>query len=527
MLYVSLSVAFFLLFSIPVESDMSSCDKLPGGLSPYTERLPVEDCCRLINVPSESVQRVTVTADLCSADADTAEWTFLFYDDSDFTNSYKPLSQFASEAYSTDNVNVFVLEDTDVGPAYLYYIPETGDPVVVEEWGEVNMGDWETLHNLIVWGKTNHPAERYMVTMYDHGGGWWGACLDVTSGNDILSMDEIQDAIEGAGGIDILAFTAPCLMGALESAYELRDCVDVYIGSEDLSGYIYWFDIMDDICDLLNNSSTLSTEEVGCLIIDLVETNFAAPYDQQGTMSAIDQAGLNNMVTVFDQLCVYMTDHIDELGSVIQETRESAWYLGAGYYVLPEIDFYDFLSLYLEAEEDPFVQARIQEIIVLFEPLILSEIHGELQGRTHGLSIYFPLTEEESYLELYGSINLDFADNTNWNEFLEAYYEWQLTGIEGDAASNQLSIHPGCNPCSGTTELFYSCSVSGRISIDIRDITGRTVRSYTESAYAGEPGSFVWEGLSDSGASVPGGVYIVSISDLSGNTASVKVVMVE
>lgn len=524
MLLTNIAFAVLTLLGSGSISDISI---LRDGLSPFTPRLPFEECLSNTDVHRQIPVPPPSSTGLLPASADTAQWTFLFYDDADFTNSYKPLDQFASEAYSTDNVNVFVLEDTDVGPAYLYYIPETGDPVVVEEWGEVNMGDWETLYNLIIWGKTNHPAERYLLTMYDHGGGWWGACIDVTSGNDILSMDEIQEAIDGAGGVDILAFTAPCLMGALESAYELRDCVDVYIGSEDMSGYIYWFNIMDDICDLLNNSSTLSTEEVGCLIIDLVETNFVAPYDQWGTMSAIDQDGLESMVTVFEQLCVYMTDNMDELGSVIQETRDNAWYMGAGIYTCREIDFFDFLSLYLEAEDDPFVQARLQEIMVLFEPLILSEIHCELQDRTHGLSIFFPSVEEGSYIEYYGTMNLDFADNTQWNEFLEAYYEWQLTGIEGDTASNQLSIHPGCNPFSGTTDLFYSCSVSGEISIDIRDIAGRTVRTYSESAYAGETGSFVWRGISDSGASVPVGVYIVSISDLSGSAASVKVVMVK
>jgi len=51
-------------------------------------------------------------------------------------------------------------------------------------------------------------------------------------------------------------------MGALESAYEMRNCVDIYIGSEDLSGYMYWNSIMGDICDLLDDSAAL-TDAVG------------------------------------------------------------------------------------------------------------------------------------------------------------------------------------------------------------------------------------------------------------------------
>jgi len=29
--------------------------------------------------------------------------------------------------------------------------------------------------------------------------------------------------------------------GALESVYELRNCVDIYIGSEETSGYGHWW----------------------------------------------------------------------------------------------------------------------------------------------------------------------------------------------------------------------------------------------------------------------------------------------
>ncbi len=63
--------------------------------------------------------------------------------------------------------------------------------------------------------------------MYNHGGGCWDACIDETD-NGWLTMDDIQKALEEAGGIDILMFNAPCLMGNLEAVYELRNVVNVY-----------------------------------------------------------------------------------------------------------------------------------------------------------------------------------------------------------------------------------------------------------------------------------------------------------
>ena len=161
------------------------------------------------------------------SDLDVA-WTFLFYDDAEFP-AFNPFLVFSNDAYSSESLKVIVLQDTEDEPTTLWYVHEDSYPVFLEDWGERNMGDWSTLYDFIVWGKANYPADRYILTMYDHGGGWMGACWDYTSYYDFLLMDEIDCAIRNAGGVDILAFTAPCLMGALESAYELRDCVDVYI----------------------------------------------------------------------------------------------------------------------------------------------------------------------------------------------------------------------------------------------------------------------------------------------------------
>lgn len=462
--------------------------------------------------------------------ADTAQWTWLFFDDSDFTNSYKPFNQFVSEAYSTAQLNVFVLQDTDIGPAYLYYIPESGAPVLLESWGEVSMGSPETLFDLIDWGKSNHPAHRYMVTIYDHGGGWWGACVDVTNDNDFLYMDEMQSAIEQAGGIDILAFTAPCVMGALESAYELRDCTDVYIGSEDLSGYIYWHDIMDDICGILSESSSLTSEEIGSLIVDLVETNVVPPWEEWATMSAIDQSELDAMVTVFEELCAYMTNNVTQLAPVIQSARADAWVMGnGGAFDVDETDLYDFLEVYLAAETDPFTVSKLQELMNLFPTVIINECRGTQQARAHGLSIYFPVDEASSQIDSYSNpgIGLDFAAETSWDNFLIAYYSWQQSGINDDDSWDSLTIHPVQNPFLSSVELQYSSSVAGSVFMEIHDLAGRRVH-FSSHEYPGSGTAlFTWNREELTGGSVCPGVYIVSVTDMSGNTTCAKIAVLQ
>ena len=457
-----------------------------------------------------------------ASDLDIA-WTFLFYDDSEFIG-YEPLDDFCSEAYSSENLKVFVLHDTETEPTTLWYVHEDSYPVILENWGERNMGDWETLYDFIAWGKTNYPADRYILTMYDHGGGWMGACYDITSGYDILSMDEIEDAIGGAGGVDILAFTAPCLMGALESAYELRDYVDVYIGSENISGYVFWRGIIDDICDILNNSSTLSSQEIGSLIIDLIEDNNTSPYAEWLTMSAVDQVRIQDFTEPLDELLEYMIQNMVELGPDIQTARNNAWCMTVGTTLYPEIDLYDYLLQCSEIMTNPFVLEKLLEIRQSFTPAIINECHGFQHERTHGLTIYFP-SDEESYITEYGLVNLDFADYTHWNEFLEAFYDWQQSGIFHGVSDRSSWIDPSPNPFSVSTAFIYNCPPSNMVNLTIFDISGRIICTLNDEA-TGESGSIAWDGKDESGMFVPTGVYICILSNEYGTVAKTSVVLI-
>ena len=138
---------------------------------------------------------------------------------------------------------------------------------------EVNMGDYQTLRDFLDYAKSKCAAERYILSFYDHGSGWEGACIDITSGDDLLLMDEIQRALTDAGGVDMVCFSAPCLMGALESVYELRNCTEVYIGSEETSGYIWWWYTMGDICETLKQNPDITNLEFADIIIQSIYRN--------------------------------------------------------------------------------------------------------------------------------------------------------------------------------------------------------------------------------------------------------------
>ena len=362
----------------------------------------------------------------------TKKWTFMFYDDADFqgydplTDSYGGIS-FAEAAYSGETVDVIVLQDTDAGPATLWYIDEHHQLENLEDMGEVNMGDAATLQHLVDYGKNKFPADRYVLALYNHGGGMWGACIDDTNG-DLLTMDEMQRALNKTGGVNLLCFTAPCYMGALESAYELKDYVEVYIGSEEKSGYTFWHDPMALLFEALHENPDISTSDLGKHIIDWIEAS-AKTNIKWGfllTMSAIKTDSMGELGASIDQLSMYFNDHFNDTIKHIMKARRRTKEVGSN---RQTIDLLDFIQRYTDIENDPVISQHLTTITEALNEAVLKECHRWWYRRDHGLSIYFPeITLFYGYSQNYDKpdYGLDFPKDTHWDEFLRKYYEYEL-----------------------------------------------------------------------------------------------------
>lgn len=350
-------------------------------------------------------------------------WTLLFYDDADFRMAYDPLYHFAEYAFSGEHLHIVVLRDGRHDPSDLYYVNADHSLHWLGSWGEVNMADPATLREFIRYGKERFPAERYLLALYDHGGGWAGACVDDTDGG-WLEMDDIRQALVSSGGVDIIAFTAPCLMGALESVYELRDVADVYIGSEELSGYVVWFGVMDDISGLLNDPSSRTTVEIGRRIVEAIDEDTTFPqYRHDLTISAVRTDKLVGFVEAMHALSAELRRNVSasayalyvaRLRSKVFGLHLSDW-MGA-------IDAYDFLHELERVETNPAILEQVHRAMDAFHDSVIGECHGRNQYGAHGLSIYFP-RREMYYLPEYENCLLDFPAHTDWEEFLADYYE--------------------------------------------------------------------------------------------------------
>jgi hypothetical protein len=347
----------------------------------------------------------------------TKAWTTLYYLDADYNGGFTdPLQQlFIDEINSTSNVNVVVIQDTLNDPAFIYYIDENHTKVVLEELGEVNMGDYQVLQEFLAYGKQQYPAERYLLWVYDHGGAWKGACLDETDGAIGMTLNNFQKALAATGGVDIICFLA-CLMSSIEAVYELRNDVDVFVGSEDLA-YMTWFDdICGDTNQLLTESPTLSNEAIGSDIVQYFQESHNAPVNKL-TISALRTENIASLATALDDLAREYTKHWLRYYPSIKNAYNNTFLLSNIDEWASVFEVYDLRGFIENLPQSALTQAALDA----FDDVLITEAHGIDMEATHGLSIFFqPRASSYGLFRDYRNENygLDFAQDTFWNEFL-------------------------------------------------------------------------------------------------------------
>jgi len=341
-------------------------------------------------------------------------WTFMVYLDGDNNLEGDAIFDFLEMAMvgSGDYINIVVQFDRnssyDIGygnwaSTKRFYITNGLQPTAdsaLEDLGELNHGDPQTLIDFISWAKSAYPAENYALVLWNHGGGWRDApdtkepfevrfqrkhetdfravCWDETDGEDCLYMDEVQSALNATGVVDLVGFDA-CLMGMIEVAYEIRTNAEVMVGSEEsvpAKGWPYHVVLRDLASDPFRHPYDLATS-----IVDRYYESYQGSYNYTNTALDLDN----------------MEDLADALSSFAQIMINS-WNTDRG----------------AVADSAEAVQTEIENTII-------HERHGTSWPEAHGLAIYFPKALSD-FSPDYNENTIDFLEETQWEEFLSEYY---------------------------------------------------------------------------------------------------------
>ncbi len=358
-------------------------------------------------------------------------WTFMVYLDADNNLEEAAIDDLNEMEMVGSDSNINIIVQIDRIPSYdssngdwtgarRYYIgkdisPYTINSLLVQDLGEVNMGSPNTLQNFIGWGKLNYPAQKYALILWDHGSGIMygnypgGVCWDNTNGDDYLPLSEIDSVLSDPDySIDLLGFDA-CLMGSVEAHYQLKDDVDVIVGSEELEpgeGYPY-----NEILLYLKGNPTATPQQLGQQIVITYDNYFPWYFD-------ITQAAANAFTTEFtlslQNFINVLNDTVASQKGNIQDAREASLEFDDPSY----IDLYDF-AFQIQTFCTGDIGTTAQYLMDNITNTIIEERHSSSNFGAHGLSIYFP---EMAYSYSSNYEDNDFSSDLEWDEFLLNYY---------------------------------------------------------------------------------------------------------
>ena len=171
------------------------------------------------------------------------------------------------------------------------YKAEDGGLVLVDDsLGQLDCTAPETLADFIRWGAENYPANRYILILWNHGGGpVYGYGYDEHQPEDAsLTIDEMQEAVRESGiYFDFIGMDC-CIMSSLELCCAMYDYCDYMILSEDFESGLGWS--YTGWLDALARNPSIATAELGKIIVDdMISDN--EDYDQDGsTLALIDES---------------------------------------------------------------------------------------------------------------------------------------------------------------------------------------------------------------------------------------------
>jgi hypothetical protein len=307
---------------------------------------------------------------------------------------------------------------------------------------DTDTGSTITLYNFLSFCIEEYPAEHYMVVLSGHAGGTERDFLlkDESTARS-LTFNELKRVFQQVKTdrrgelIDIIGMDN-CLMSMAEICYELRDEVEIVVGSESFSPSSGWpyCQILERLSkDFIRTGSEkappLNAEVAKAIVEEFV--NYYSIYWMAGlsvTQSALDVKKVKRLHEIVDALGAAMEHElVNETCNRSPKERffENALLLAhweaQSYNGEQFVDLYDFCDC-LEnrwAYGEVVDRCRAVKKFIESELVLKSCYCGATYQYSYGVSMYFPWARiAPSYW------NLDFVSNTKdagWGSFLKTY----------------------------------------------------------------------------------------------------------
>ena len=362
-----------------------------------------------------------------------AKWTVMVYISGDNNLEDYVVKDIELELAPTgSSTNVQVVALADRGPGYdtsygdwqttkLFHVTQgmtAASQNAVADWGERNFGDPQTLIDFVKWTKANYPADHYALYFWGHGWNWHPGyvMLDDTVDNtdvdpelsDTLDMDEVKAALPSIGFIDMVGFDG-CNMASIEVQMLWHRHATALAHSQEWVG---WDGIeYDVVLDKLAKNPDMTADQVA------IATSQSASSDKTWSAVAVDSR-FDALLTAVNNLSVALKNGL----TANRKSYDRAFGATRSFWQAPmDKDLYDMAYEINRLVSDPNIKPKSQAVMNAVNAVVLHERHVNAYADVHGITIYHiaKATEKDSNYTYYRT--LDFALQTGWDEFLDAY----------------------------------------------------------------------------------------------------------
>ena len=367
---------------------------------------------------------ITLTGTVTAAPPARAKWTVMVYISGDNNLEDYVVKDLELELAPTgSSANVQVVALADRGPGYdtsygdwqttkLFHVTQgmtASSANAVADWGERNFGDKQTLIDFVSWTKTNYPADHYALYFWGHGWNWHpGYVMQDDTNNDTLDMGEIKAALPSIGFIDMVGFDG-CNMASIEVQMLWHGHATALYHSQEWVG---WDGVEYDlVLAQLAANPNMTADQVA------IATSQSAISDKTWSSVAVDGR--------FDALLSAVNDWSTALQAGLGANRrkyDQAFGATRSFWQAPmDKDLYDMAFEMNNKVTDTNIKNKSQAVMNAVNAVVLHERHVNAYADVHGITIYHisKATEKDSNYTYYRG--LDFALQTGWDEFLDAY----------------------------------------------------------------------------------------------------------
>ncbi|MRR29957.1 hypothetical protein EG834_06490, partial [bacterium] len=477
-------------------------------------------------------------------------WTVMLYQDADDQVLEKDIFLDLNEAErvgSTDNVTIVSQMDRFLGgfqsnddwtSTRRYLVTQDDNLNVIgsemlDDLGETNMADGQTLVDFVSWAVETFPADRYALVLSDHGLGWPGGWSDPTGGADrgsapligALQGDSIYlSELEGVLGqiqsntgiekLDLIGMDA-CLMSQMEVYAMLQPYARIAVASEETEPGLGWA-YAAFLSDLVNNpamdGAQLATDIVDTYIGQdqrIVDNQARADFLRQGssvggffgapsisaaqissqierdiTLTALDLDAFADLNTAFNDFA-YALQSVDQRAIASARNYTQSYTSIFGREVPPSyIDMGHFVQLAVKQTGDAALQSAAQNVMAALNNALVAERHGSSKPGSTGVAIYFPNSSlyRSPYtgMQSYTMLADQFARVSLWDDFL--VYHYNDRSFQANAAepvvpsSSSITRAPGAGDIAVTWISGENSSVTPGDSVQLSvDISGMNV----------------------------------------------------